>query len=248
MNSLCFLIFTETTFWSIDLNYFTFFWNTRNFLIRKRGFTRTWQPSNSVPETNPLTVVKCCVFWTRRSLESEIARSVVRGNYWGCQDFWYRVVIIPSWQRDTCATETTMLRLVVRLRPSVGLSRPSVLSASGRPRTTTPVTCHPKGLHSSASFRARTLCHSNRFYYGVTSKPSLLPQWNQSKGFRLNPRFYSLPPHQKVTLTLVVVANVNWRHYRGVSVMLPWSTSCNSKTKKSLFTLSLWDLVTSIRD
>ncbi|XP_012677432.2 dihydrolipoyllysine-residue acetyltransferase component of pyruvate dehydrogenase complex, mitochondrial-like [Clupea harengus] len=93
-----------------------------------------------------------------------------------------------------------MLRLVVRLRPSVGLSRPSVLSASGRPRTTTPVTCHPKGLHSSASFRARTLCHSNRFYYGVTSKPSLLPQWNQSKGFRLNPRFYSLPPHQKVEL------------------------------------------------
>ncbi|XP_076129968.1 dihydrolipoyllysine-residue acetyltransferase component of pyruvate dehydrogenase complex, mitochondrial-like [Alosa pseudoharengus] len=91
-----------------------------------------------------------------------------------------------------------MLRLLVRLRPSASFSQRCVLSVSGRSRTS-PVTlsCHPKGLHSGGLYRAQTLCHSNHFYYGVTSKSSL---WDQSTSFRLNKRFYSLPPHQKVEL------------------------------------------------
>ncbi|XP_062392067.1 dihydrolipoyllysine-residue acetyltransferase component of pyruvate dehydrogenase complex, mitochondrial-like [Sardina pilchardus] len=92
-----------------------------------------------------------------------------------------------------------MLRLLVRLRPSASLSRPGVLSKSGRPRTS-PVSCHPKGLHSGGLYRARASCHSNYVYYGVTSKSSLLPLLDQSNSFRLNKRFYSLPPHQKVEL------------------------------------------------
>lgn len=158
------------------------------------------------------TVVKQYVFlegghWKVRLHGPVLDPTVVGGSHWGCQNFWYRVAIFPSWARYICATDTKMLRLLVRLRPSAGLTRPGVLSASGRPRTS-PVTCHPKGHHSGGSYRSRNLCHNNYFYYGVTSKSSsLLPLWDQSRSFQLSKRFYSLPPHQKVTLMLAMANN-----------------------------------------
>ncbi|KAL2076267.1 hypothetical protein ACEWY4_028135 [Coilia grayii] len=91
-----------------------------------------------------------------------------------------------------------MLRLIVRLGPSVGPCRPGVLSACGRLRTTPP--CHPRELHSRGLCQARTLSHGSHFYYGVTSKALSLPGLKQSSSFRLSKRFYTLPPHQKVEL------------------------------------------------
>lgn len=145
--------------------------------------------------------------WKVRLHGSALGPTVVGGSCWGCQSLWYWVAILPSWARDICAAETKMLRLLVRLRPSAGHSRPGVLLASGRSRTS-PITCHPKGLHTRGSYWGRSLCHSNYFYYGVTSKSSSsLPLWDQGRSFQLSKRFYSLPPHQKVMLAM---ANFDW--------------------------------------
>ncbi|NP_997832.2 dihydrolipoyllysine-residue acetyltransferase component of pyruvate dehydrogenase complex, mitochondrial [Danio rerio] len=97
-----------------------------------------------------------------------------------------------------------MLRLVLRVRPSARLTRPSVLSgpaaapaASPRPG---PVSCHHlKRYHSSGPARIRSSFHGRRVCNSILSNRS----WglrSQTAAFSQSMRVYSLPPHQKVEL------------------------------------------------
>nr|XP_057943423.1 dihydrolipoyllysine-residue acetyltransferase component of pyruvate dehydrogenase complex, mitochondrial [Doryrhamphus excisus] len=86
-----------------------------------------------------------------------------------------------------------MLRLILRLRPSAGLSRPRVLptgpAASANGSLCVPGTGCVRRLHRIAGSRA--LCFSHR---GALLRCPQLAMTCQGK------RFYSLPPHQKVEL------------------------------------------------
>ncbi|XP_076836133.1 dihydrolipoyllysine-residue acetyltransferase component of pyruvate dehydrogenase complex, mitochondrial [Brachyhypopomus gauderio] len=90
-----------------------------------------------------------------------------------------------------------MLRFALRLRPSVTLSRQSVVSGpAARPAAA------PRPLrrcHSDGSSRTRTLCYGRRVYSGVL-KGRTCVVLNQTAGFSQSRRVCSLPPHQKVEL------------------------------------------------
>ncbi|XP_026860101.2 dihydrolipoyllysine-residue acetyltransferase component of pyruvate dehydrogenase complex, mitochondrial [Electrophorus electricus] len=91
-----------------------------------------------------------------------------------------------------------MLRLVLRLRSSVALSRPSVLSgpAAARPG---PASCPLKRDHSNSASRIRTLCYERHVYSSILKSRTCVSQ-NQTADFSQSKRAYSLPPHQKVEL------------------------------------------------
>ncbi|XP_042566805.1 dihydrolipoyllysine-residue acetyltransferase component of pyruvate dehydrogenase complex, mitochondrial [Cyprinus carpio] len=96
-----------------------------------------------------------------------------------------------------------MLRLALRVRPSVRFTRPSVLpgraAAAASPRSG-PLSCHHlKRYHSSNPARTRILCHSRRVFNSILSnRPWVLR--SQAACFSQSMRVYSLPPHQKVEL------------------------------------------------
>uniref|UniRef100_A0A8C1ET01 Acetyltransferase component of pyruvate dehydrogenase complex n=1 Tax=Cyprinus carpio carpio TaxID=630221 RepID=A0A8C1ET01_CYPCA len=96
-----------------------------------------------------------------------------------------------------------MLRLALRVRPSVRFTRPSVLpgpaAAAASPRSG-PVSCiHLKRYHSNGPARIRSLCHGRRVYNIILSNRSWVLR-SQMASFSQSMRVYSLPPHQKVEL------------------------------------------------
>ncbi|XP_073727369.1 dihydrolipoyllysine-residue acetyltransferase component of pyruvate dehydrogenase complex, mitochondrial [Misgurnus anguillicaudatus] len=93
-----------------------------------------------------------------------------------------------------------MLRLALRVRPSVRLTRPSVLSGPAASPRSGPVSCHHlKRYHSNGPARIRSLCHGRRVYNSILSNTSWVLH-RQTAGFSQSMRVYSLPPHQKVEL------------------------------------------------
>ncbi|KAJ8391248.1 hypothetical protein AAFF_G00095150 [Aldrovandia affinis] len=90
-----------------------------------------------------------------------------------------------------------MLRLVVRLRPSVSLGRPQLCSVSAVSSRSCPRTCHLKKYHSQDSTRIRPLCYTIRY---SSSGVHRFLQGSQPVCCNQSKRFYSLPPHQKVEL------------------------------------------------
>ncbi|XP_061072811.1 dihydrolipoyllysine-residue acetyltransferase component of pyruvate dehydrogenase complex, mitochondrial-like [Conger conger] len=82
-----------------------------------------------------------------------------------------------------------MLRLVIRVRKAVNLSRPQLCSGAVVRSRSGPDTCHLKRYHSGGSTWTRPICYATRY---SSAKPTVYCY--QSK------RFYSLPPHQQVEL------------------------------------------------
>ncbi|XP_045573464.1 dihydrolipoyllysine-residue acetyltransferase component of pyruvate dehydrogenase complex, mitochondrial [Salmo salar] len=91
-----------------------------------------------------------------------------------------------------------MLRLVLRLRPSAGLSR-SRCAQPGPALSSRPVLgpCHLRRYHGSVQSRA--VCNGGRFNTVVFTCRALLQPPQPIMGAQTQ-RFYSLPPHQKVEL------------------------------------------------
>uniref|UniRef100_A0A673XC93 Acetyltransferase component of pyruvate dehydrogenase complex n=1 Tax=Salmo trutta TaxID=8032 RepID=A0A673XC93_SALTR len=91
-----------------------------------------------------------------------------------------------------------MLRLVLRLRPSAGLSR-SRCAQPGPALSSCPVLrpCHLRRYHGSV--RSRAVCNGGRFNTVVSTCRALLQPPQPTMGAQTQ-RFYSLPPHQKVEL------------------------------------------------
>ncbi|XP_077448993.1 dihydrolipoyllysine-residue acetyltransferase component of pyruvate dehydrogenase complex, mitochondrial [Stigmatopora argus] len=91
-----------------------------------------------------------------------------------------------------------MLRVILRLRPSVGLSRPRALSAGPTAPGTrcVPGTGCARRLHRVAG--SRTVCST----VGFSHRGALLRCPQLSVSCR-SERFYSLPPHQKVELPVL---------------------------------------------
>ncbi|XP_030637050.1 dihydrolipoyllysine-residue acetyltransferase component of pyruvate dehydrogenase complex, mitochondrial isoform X10 [Chanos chanos] len=93
-----------------------------------------------------------------------------------------------------------MLRLVLRVRPSVSLARPSVLSGPTASSRSGPARSHLKRNHYSGPARIRTASNGRYFYNSILSNRTCVLQQNQTASISSSKRLYSLPPHQKVEL------------------------------------------------
>lgn len=105
------------------------------------------------------------------------------------------VAVIKTHSSAVCRylTAAQMLRLVLRLRPSARISCPRVLPAGpGAAGRSVPGTVCLRRLHRSAASRAACLGS------GAGHRAALL-RCPQLAGVGQTQRFYSLPPHQKVT-------------------------------------------------
>ncbi|KAJ8368265.1 hypothetical protein SKAU_G00082930 [Synaphobranchus kaupii] len=88
-----------------------------------------------------------------------------------------------------------MLRLVVRLRKAVNLSRSQI--SSGPVARSRSGSYHSKRYHSGGSTRIRPFCYATR--YSTVNIHGLLKDQQIACCYQ-SKRFYSLPPHQKVDL------------------------------------------------